>query len=139
MAIPRISRFVYSATDWTTFLPVRAWTPVDETVGGRRISAAGVPATYIVRRDVLVEVTLRFWEVEWPDVLDLVTFGQSGESFAWFPDAAEPENYAVYLESPAPGERFAPTRDGSFPRVFEATLVLRGVDSVLPFTQYYES
>lgn len=137
----RLSRFVYGATDWTTSLPVRAWTPVDATVGGRRVSAAGVPATYIVRRDTLIELVLRLTEDEWEDVLALVAFGQTGQAITWYPDAnnTDPdyEAVAVYLETPAPGERFTPTRDGQYPRMIEVTLVFRGVAGILPWTPYY--
>jgi len=142
MPIPMLTRFVYGLTgDWTPALPPRAWTPIDETVGGRRIASAGIPATYVVRRDVLVELTLRFEEAEWDAALALVAFGQSGQSFFWYPDSTltdpDYERAEVYLQVPAPGERFAPTRDGQYPRMFEVTIVLRGVAGILPFTPYY--
>lgn len=138
MALSWRSRFVYGDTgDFTLSLPVRAWIPADDTVGGVRIAAGGVPATYIVRRDVLIELVLRFYESEWPDVLALVTFGQSGEDWVWYPDADAVANYNVYLHAPAPGTRWTPTRDSNFARVFELTLTLRGVDGALPWTEYF--
>lgn len=138
---PMRSRFTFGAADWTTSLTSRPWTPVDETVGGRRISAAGIPATYVVQREVLVELPLRIEEDDWENLLALVAYGQTGQSFRWYPDSAlTDEDYdsaLVYLQSPAPGERFSPSRDGQYPRMFEATITLRGVSSSLPWTPYF--
>jgi hypothetical protein len=140
--IPQLSRFTYGLTgDWTTSLPPRAWTPINETVGGFRISSAGIPAAYNVRTDAMVELTLRFTEDEWEDVLALVAFGQTAQAFYWYPDSTltDPDYDAaqVYLQSPGPGERFAPARDGQYPRMFELTITLRGVGGVLQYTPYY--
>lgn len=142
MPIPQLSRFTYGLTgDWTTSLPPRPWTPVNETVGGMRKATAHIPAAYTVRTDVMVEIPMRFTEDEWEDVLALIAFGQSAQSFYWYPDSTltdpDYDRANVYLESPAAGERFAPTRDGQYPRMFELTILLRGVDGVLPWTAYY--
>ena len=136
MALPRRVRFVFGASDFSTNLPARAWVPADETVGGARIAASGVPATYIVRRDDLLTLVLRFEESEWEDVRDLVVFGQSGQTLRWFPDADDAANVPVYLQTPAPGERWAPTRDGQYPRVFEVTLTLRAAGTA-PWLPYF--
>lgn len=142
MPIPHLCRFTYGLSgDFTPSLPPRAWTPMDETLGGVEITATGIPVSYIVRRDQEVELTLRFGEDEWDAVLALVEWGQSGQEMQWYPDAllTDPDYdaSAVYLQSPAAGERWGPTRDGQYPRTFEVTLMLRGVGGVLPFTRYY--
>jgi hypothetical protein len=138
MNLPNQSRFTYTGGDYTTSIPARAWLPADESIGGVRVAASGVPATYLVRRDVLLELTLRFPESEWDDVLDLVTFGQSGETITWYPDAdATGTSFSVYLQAPAPGERCNPTRDGTYPRMLEVTLMLRGASGSAPWVAYF--
>lgn len=134
---PNTPRFVYGSSQFIPTYPARAWNPSDEPIGGARISAAGVPASYIVRRDALLELTLRFTEAEWPTVRALVAFGQSGQEIAWYPDAAEVTSFSVYLHAPAAGERWGPTRSADFPRVFELTLTLRGVDDAVPWVAFF--
>lgn len=117
-------------------LPPKPWTPIDETTGGSRTAAGGVPASYIVRRDSLLEVVLRIDEDEWTDFVNLIAWGQSGESFLWYPDADDVgTSFEVWLEEPKPGGRYSPERT-DFPRVLECTLILRGVD-VPPWPNYF--
>ncbi len=126
------SRFLYDVTDWSTKLPVRAWGRVTPTVGGHRISAAGTPASYIVRRDHILLVPLRFFETEWIDVHALIAWGQSGELLTWYPDALDVATFfSVYLHSPAAGEDIKPSRDGQYPGMLEITIGLR---STTPWT-----
>lgn len=116
--------------------PPRPWTPIDASIGGSRTAAAGVPAGYVVRRDALLELTLRLDEDEWVELVNLIDYGQQGEAFLWTPDTAElGTNYPVYLEEPTPGGRFAPQRT-DFPRVLEAAITLRGVD-LPPWPDYF--
>jgi hypothetical protein len=129
MSLPFRSRFTYTGGDMTVSLPARPWIPIDESIGGVRIAASGVPATYLVRRDVKLTLTLRFDESEWADILALVTAGQSGEGLVWYPDADSGTSFDVYLHTPAPGEVCTPTRDGGFPQMLEVTLTLRSVDN----------
>ena len=138
MALARRSRFLYGDSgDYTTPLPVTAWLPAETTVGGSRVAGSGVPASYMVRRDGLIDLTLRFEEGGWPDVLALVQFGQTAESFLWQPDALGTEAFAVYLDIPAPGAKWAPTRDGQNPRLMLLTLTLRLVDGSSPWLAYF--
>jgi len=142
MPIPQRSRFTYGGSgDFTTGLSVRPWIPVDETVGGMRKAASGIPASYIVRRDVLLELGLRIEESQWDELLAFVAFGQTAQSFRWFPDATltdpDYDNFEVYLDAPAAGERWAPTRDGSYPRMLEMKITLRGVGGALPFMPFF--
>lgn len=127
-------RFAWTGGTWTPRLPARFWTPGEDVVGGVRVAASGVPASYIVDRRQVLEVPVRFWENEWTDAQALVAFGQSAQAFTYFPDSLEPENFQVYLDEPAPGKRWNPTRT-EFPRVFEIVLTLRGAGSTpwVPF------
>ena len=133
-------KFVYGLTGSETTLELTLsqglWTPADVTIGGSRTSAAGVPASYIVRRDAVLDVTLRFWEAEWADILNLIAWGQQAESFLFFPDADEATNWEVYLEAPLAGARFAPVRD-AFTRVFTLPLTLRGAGITVPWQPYF--
>ena len=135
-------KFIYGLTGSETTLELTLsqglWTPADMTIGGSRTSAAGVPCAYIVRRDALLDVTLRFWEAEWPDLYNLIQWGQSSESFLFYPDQDEGTAWQVYLEAPLAGVRFAPTRD-QFSRVHLITLTLRGAGITVPWQPYFAS
>jgi len=137
MSLPLRSRFVYGvagASDWTFALPPGAWERRTPTVGGRRVSASGVPAAYVVRREHILVLPLRFYETEWADVHALLAWGQTSESFTWYPDADMPgESYEVWLETPAAGDEITPTRLSSYPLVLELSIGLRTVDG-LPWT-----
>jgi len=131
------SRFVYSTTDWSSRLPVRAWERVTPTIGGHRISAAGTPASYIVRRDHILLVPLRFFETEWADVQALIAWGQSGELLTWYPDALDAgTSFSVYMHSPAAGEDITPSRDGTYPGLLDITIGLRSLADT-PWTLDY--
>lgn len=134
----RRARFVFGSTTFDATISARAWTPQDSTVGGSKTAASGVPASYIVRRDSLLAFGLRFWEEEWPEVLNLVTWGQSKQTLTWYPDLDDlATSFAVYLEAPAPGEAWSPERSQDFPRTFELTLTLRGAGATIPWANYF--
>ena len=134
----RLARFVFGTTTFDATISARAWTPRDATVGGSRTAASGVPASYIVRRDALLDFRLRFWETEWPTVLNLVSYGQGKQALTWYPDLDDLDvSFSVYLEAPAPGEAFAPERDPDFPRTFELPMTLRGVGAAVPWADYF--
>lgn len=129
-SLPRRSRFVYGATgsetDVTLDLPSRPWGRRAPTVGGSRTSSAGIPASFVVRRDEVVVLPLRFRESEWADVRAILEWGQLAESMTWYPDALEPlTSFEVYLETPRPGEDVAPTRLAEYQKVLELTIELR--------------
>lgn len=134
----RRSRFTYGAQTFETTISVNAWTPTDRTVGGSRIAASGTPAAYVVRRDAMLEMTLRFWESEWIAVANLIAWGQSAQPITWAPDADDPGTTVdVYLDAPAPGDSFSPERVSGFPRVMELALMLRGKDGAVPWTPFF--
>lgn len=134
----RRSRFDYSATSFTTILSAKPWTPGSRTVGGRRIAASGAQASYVVRRDSLLDVPIRFYESEWLAVANLIEWGQDDGQITWYPDADDTAtSFTVYLDSHAPAEDVTPERNGDFPRVFEITLRLRAVGSGTVWTPYF--
>ena len=133
----RRSQFDFGGTTLVLDLPTQPWVPGDLTIGGIRVSGAGVPATYIVRRDATVALVVRIHEVEWPTLLALIAYGQAALPFLWYPDADDPTvGFNVYLDAPAPGEKWAPTRVADFPKVMEAALTLRGV-VLAPWTPFF--
>ena len=138
--LPNTPRFVYGGTEFIPDRPARFWAPVDNTVGGMRIAGGGTPASYVARRDAMIDLTIRLSESQWPELLNLVIFGQSAQPFRWYPDALltdeGTDSFLVYLQAPGPGERWSPTRLGDFPRVLEMTLTLRGAASV-PWKPYF--
>jgi len=140
MSLPKRSRWVYGAsirTDWSMTLPPRPWTMLSPTVGGMRKSGAGVPASYVVRRDAVLSLTLRFWASEWPELLAMLTWGQLSETLTWYPDADESESFEVWLDSPAAGEEISPSRDSQYPNVMELAIRIRKVDGTAWDIDYY--
>jgi hypothetical protein len=129
---PRRSRFVYGTggdvTDWETKLPAEPWEMETPTVGGSKTSAAGVPAAYVVRRDHLLRLPLRLRETELEDLAGLIEWGQSAESFLWYPDANDSTvSFLVYLEEPIAGQPWRPVRDPDYFTVFRQDIALRAV------------
>jgi hypothetical protein len=137
MPLPRRPRFVWATGDLTMTWPCRAWIPEASSVGSHDISAAGIAAGYTVRDDDLLNLTQRITEDEWPYFRAFVRAVQNGDVFQFYPDADETEFFDVYLESPLPGDKWRPSRDGEYPRMFEATIQLRGVDEA-PWLPYFD-
>lgn len=135
----RRSRFDFGSQSLELTISVRPWTPMDRTVGGHRIAASGTPASYVVRRDALLAVSLRFYEDEWLSVLNFLIYGQGAQTFTWYPEATDTAtSFLCWLDSPMPGEEITPERDGEFPRVMELPIRLRGQGSAVPWLPYLE-
>jgi hypothetical protein len=126
--------FVYGPpedlTTWRTSLPVRPWDREVGGEGGALRSATGVFASYTVREDNVLLVTVHFLEHEWVDFQSVVRWGQGGWPFDVYPDVSADltEVYTVDLESPRAGEKYRPTRSTQYPRAHELTIALRRVD-----------
>lgn len=108
-------------------LASRVPTNPDDSIGGTAISAAGIQTSHEVNRFSILNIRLRFWDWEWPDVREFIRFGQrSSEPFIARPHADDSEEYYCYLASPLMGERFdkEPT---NFPRQFEISIALRSI------------
>jgi hypothetical protein len=127
--LPWTPGFGYLAAELRLSLPMRPWRHVSPTVGGRRVSATGIPAAYMVRRDAVLEVTIRCYEHEWPAVLAMIAYGQAAGVLTFTPDLAVPGvSREVYLDAPEMGEDVAPERDPDYLDVLTITLRLRAVD-----------
>ncbi len=133
-------RWVYNdggAVDFTHALPQRPWNFGKRLFGGSDLSAAGVPAAFTIREENLLFITIRFPVSEWANVERLVTHGQRGGTFTWYPDQSG-TNHTVYLDEPAMNEIIRPRRSAGDQRTFELDITLRRTTNTL-FTDDYES
>lgn len=128
MGLPWQPRLMWSPVDWSAEIPMRPPDYINDSIGGDEIAASGVPADYEVRADDLLAVHLRFYEHEWPAVNVLIRRMQRAPRLgSFFPDQNdEATSRNCYLQSPARGERWQPTREESG-AVFSLTIVLRSV------------
>lgn len=119
-------RFVYgTGGDLRLSLPSQ---PRDYTlvgVGGDIESDAGVRTAFIVRRDKLWTITLRFYESEWPNVQAFISAVQPGDLFTYYPDTAILTSHQVRLVEPAIGRTYDVTPDPNFPIVFMLTITVQ--------------
>lgn len=134
----RRSRFEYGNTAFECEVSSKPWTPGYNTIGGSRKAASGLPASYIVAEEHLVDLFLRIRETEWAAYRAMIAYGKGAGEITWYPDADEPASYLCYLEAPLAGERATPTRDSNFLRIFEVQLTLRGVDGIIPWQPYFD-
>lgn len=127
MPLPWIPRIKYGTQTLDLSLPQKPWTLSPVGVGGYRVSAAGVPNSYLLRRDQRVEVELRATDAELPDVFGWIAFAQSPPFVTQFQfDQSNPAtNYYVYLDSPVLGEEAMITREDT---VNVVSLMLRTAD-----------
>ena len=125
------------AQTWAAVLPCRYWTETPEKVGGRQLAMSGLGASYFVRNDMLVQVPVRFYEEDWPNLWNVIRYGQLELPFTWYPDANESTSYTVYLHHPDTGTRLLPTRDSEYPHVKEIVLTLRREDTSASFDLLY--
>lgn len=128
------------AHDETLELPVGLWRHSFPVVGGDIESDAGVPASYVVRREYCLAVPVRYLEEEWPIIRALIAHGQNEGQILWIPDAEIPgTSYNVYLESPAIGDDVRPVIDAEFPAALSVILTFRKVNgATFDTSQYFE-
>ena len=134
------ARWVYNdggAVDYTMALPQRTWDFGKRQVGGSDVSAAGVPAAFVIRQENLLFITIRFPVSEWDNVERFVRHGQGGGTLTFYPDASG-TNHTVYIDEPAMNETIRPRRDAQDQRTFELDITLRRTTDTL-FTDDYES
>lgn len=119
--------------------PVVGWVPRETAVGGRLISVGGIPASYRVRLDPVLDLTLRVEEDEWLDLLDFVAWGQTGAGFTFVWDASEvvPDEEPALLDSPEIGSALTLSRNSEYPRLMEVTVGLRGNGTPLPWRGFF--
>lgn len=128
MSLPHRPRVSYGAgpTVFDFTLPMELWGYAGRHHGGRAVSGAGIPEVYTIRREHRVALTLRFTEGEWSDVEAWIrAVMESGATFDFrFDQDVVATEYEVYLEEPAPGSTWSPSR-GEFPTELFVNVVLR--------------
>lgn len=117
----------------------RPWIPDSIGVGGSSVAAAGAGEAFEVRRDEILEVRLRFFEMQWPAVRAWLTWAQRTQgSFYFYMEAGVPASARLaYLHSPQMGESMKPER-GEYPGTYERTVELRSADGT-PWDRAYFS
>ena len=129
---PHRSSFSYGSgpTVLTLTWAARPYEVLHSSVGGVRwAAAAGNAASYVVRRDRDLAVTLRVLETEREGVETFIEWAQGMASFSFAPDADTPgTSYTCQLVSPEAGEKWQPQRDDEFPHQFFIRIVLRKSD-----------
>jgi hypothetical protein len=116
-----------TSSEWEASIVQRPWELVVETTGGQDESAAGIPEAFVIRRDQILSVRLRFWESEWLALEEMVAYLQDTASPLRFHARRSMPGDMCYLVSPKVGDRFAPSR-GDKPGTHEVTIQLRKVD-----------
>lgn len=112
------SRFVFGTEELIMSLPISPWTRSLRGIGGNIESDAAVMAGFVVRRDQLLNFTLRFFEDEWAAVQHFIDYAQTGAPFTWYPDVDdETQLFLVTLDSPSAGDTYFATRDATYPRM----------------------
>jgi hypothetical protein len=103
----------------------KLWSPSARDIGGSNKSDAGIPEAFIIRRDQLCDVELRFLESEWATVDTWLAYVIQGFSFDfWFNKTDNATKYTVYLESPKVGDDIKPKRE-PYGKVMSLSLTLR--------------
>lgn len=135
--MPNRPRFEATDQSWEATIPALPWLPHDRSIGAMHIAASGVPASYVARRDYLLDLTVRVLESEWPAFLSFLQWAMEAESFTWYPDANDLDiSFEVYLDSPADGGDWSPSR-GAFDGIFEAAIVLRNAGLAAPWQAFF--
>lgn len=120
-------------------LPTTMYTKGLMAVGGNIEGDSGLGTGYVVRDDEILFFSLRFYETEWPDVQDFIDEVMDGQVFRFFPVSDDDtESYLVTLESPAVNTTYAPTPDGTYPRMLTLPIVLRAPSFDSPATAIRE-
>jgi hypothetical protein len=123
-----IPSFEWGSSDsFECSLPAREWSYGIEQDAGHAVSAAGLPASYVVRDQETVTMTLRVLESEWAGCLEFLRAGMRGEPIDWTPSEDEAA-LEVFFSSPVAGEEFEVDRDPEYPRVLNVTITLRASD-----------
>lgn len=129
MGLAFVPQVIYNAVTVTFTVPMRLWEPESIGVGGSGVSAAGIPESFEIRRDEVVNVKIRFTEAEWADVRTWLIWAHRNPSTAFtFYFQRSPDlpsgGVSCYLEKPKPTESIKPTR-GETKGTFELDLTLR--------------
>lgn len=126
-----VPKIIYGTGPTTLELtwPQKLWTPSSRPIGGSAVSDSGIPESFVIRRDQLCKVEIRFTEAEWLTMDEFLIWAQNANSFDfWFDKDDEDTAYTCYLDDPRIGDGdVTPSREG-YPYVFTIPLVLRTTD-----------
>ncbi len=134
---PRIS-YGTTPTVFDFTIAQRPWAVSERSVGGSGRAASGTPETYIIRREFLIGLTLRFYESQWAGVAAWLAWCHDNASgpFTFYPDRASlGTSYQMYLEHPDVNDDVAPVR-GEYPGTYELPVTLRSSNSTRFATAY---
>jgi hypothetical protein len=100
MALSFIPKVIYGAgpTTYNFLYPQKLWVPSAKVVGGSNVSEAGVPETFIIRRDQFIKTTIRFSEAEWADVDAWLAYAQAGNAFDFYFDQNAIQNELLWSQ-----------------------------------------
>jgi len=135
MWVPKVQYVKQGAVVTLTFAFFqKAWIPSNKGVGGSGTSSSGAVESYVVRRDSLIAVGLRFGEPLWPQVEAwLASVQDLGISFNfWFDQTVETSKYLCYLEKPGLEDEIKPTRS-QYHGYYELDVVLRSAVPAIRF------
>ena len=107
-------------------LPLAEWQYGIEEVGGHAVSAAGLPASYVVRSQETLGLTIRVLETEWAACRDFLRAGMAGTEIAM--TVGELGAVDVFFVSPVSGETMTVERDQNYSRVLLVSVTVRASD-----------
>jgi hypothetical protein len=119
--------FVWDSTE--TFepeLPLAEWQYGIEEVGGHAVSAAGLPASYVVRSQETLGLTIRVLESEWSACRDFLRAGMAGAEINM--TVGDQGAVDVFFVSPVSGETMTVERDQNYSRVLLVSVTVRASD-----------
>jgi hypothetical protein len=104
-------------------LPLREWSYGLDQEGGHAVSAAGLPASFVVRTQEMLVLTLRVLETEWAACRDFLRAGMAGAEITM--TVGDQGAVEVFFISPVAGEEYTVDRDPDYPRVLNVTVSVR--------------
>lgn len=131
MGLPFVPAFhVGESDEFALTKPMFPWEHRRAGIGGSAVAASGVPAAYVIRRDRIVDLTLRVMEGEL-DALSSILEGirDSGDPFVFaFDRDDEATEFTVYLVSPAWPDEIESERDDQYRELFTVPISIRRAD-----------
>jgi hypothetical protein len=130
MSLPNRPRFVRSGQTLDLTWPAELAVTGTRAVGGGEVSAAGVPAVYVVRHEPIMRLTLRVTESEFV-LLDTFWRATQGAAFTFRGDQTVATDYSVYWDAPGVvgGEELTFERDSGDPSILRVSVALRRTTS----------